>query len=123
MITVLATREGLVGKTTASGYVIDRLVPFVALPSRAALFRAVRIINPANGAACVAIVLDIGPWFIKDDAYVFQGERPKAESPAARSQRKSNGAGIDLSERVWATLGMTDNAPVSWEFIDPLKWP
>jgi hypothetical protein len=32
VITVKATREGLLGQKTASGYVIDTVVPFVALP-------------------------------------------------------------------------------------------
>jgi hypothetical protein len=33
-------------------------------------------------------------------------------------KRHTNGAGIDLGERVWDLLGMRDNAEVEWEFIE-----
>ena len=114
---VIATREGLAGQKTASGYVIEQHVPFVALPSGHALYRAVRVTNPANGKSVVALVLDVGPWNTGDDAYVFQGARPAAESGLSVSSRGTNKAGIDLGERVWRELGMTDNAEVEWEFI------
>ena len=114
---VKATREGLVGKPTASGYVIDRVVPYVALPSVTALGHAVRVTNPANGQSCIAIVLDVGPWNEHDDAYVFGGARPAAESGTDTRGRHTNGAGIDLGEKVWAELGMNDNTDVEWELI------
>jgi len=117
MITVKATREGLLGKTTASGYVIDRVVSFVALPSFNALGQFVRVTNPANGGYCIAQVLDVGPWNEHDDAYVFGGSRPAAESGYDSRGRKTNGAGIDLGEKVWAILGMVDNTNVEWELI------
>lgn len=118
MITVKATREGLPGGHTASGYVIDRIVPFVALPCRKALGRFVRVTNPANGRVTLAIVLDVGPWNVNDQAYVFGGARPLAEAGVDVSQNgKTNGAGIDLGEAVWAALGMVDNTHVSWEFV------
>jgi hypothetical protein len=117
MITVKATREGLIGGKTASGYLIDRVVPFVALPCVTALHRFVRITNPATGKSSIAIVLDVGPWNEHDDAYVFEGARPLAESGVDTRGRTTNGAGIDLSERVWQRLGMTDNSEVSWEFV------
>jgi hypothetical protein len=116
MITVKATREGLVGTRTASGYVVDRVVPFVALPSVNALFRFIRITNPANGRSTCAVVLDVGPWNEHDDDYVFGGFRPIAESGLDTRGRKTNHAGIDLGEHVWHALGLTDNAIVSWEF-------
>lgn len=116
-MTVKATREGLVGQRTASGYVIDKVVAFVALPSVNAIGRAIKITNPANSRACYAFVLDVGPWNEHDDAYVFGGQRPQAESGVDTSGRKTNGAGIDLGEKVWNTLGMTDNGPVDWEFL------
>jgi hypothetical protein len=118
MIRVKATREGLVGRPTASEYVIDRVVPFVALPSRRALQRFVRVRNPANGRSTLAIVLDVGPWNERDDAYVFGGQRPAAEGGIDTRGRPTNHAGIDLGERVWVRLGLTDNADVEWEFID-----
>ena len=114
MITVKATREGLIGKTTASGFTIDALTPFVALPSTKALRRFVRVHNGEK--SCLAIVLDVGPWNVNDDAYVFGGERPEAESGKDGYGRLTNGAGIDLGEAVWNSLGMTNNGPVSWEF-------
>ena len=114
---VKATREGLIGKPTASGYIIDRVVPYVALPSVTALGRAVRVTNPATGRSCIAIVLDVGPWNEHDDAYVFGGARPAAESGTDTRGRHTNGAGIDLGEKVWAELGMTDNTDVEWELV------
>lgn len=120
MIRVKATREGLVGGTTSSGYLIDDHVPFVALPSTKALRRAVRVTNPQNGKSVVALVLDVGPWNTQDHDYVFDGQRPKAESQLDEFGRQTNGAGIDLGEYVWKRLGMTDNSEVEWEFIDGL---
>ena len=114
---VKATREGLVGGTTASGYVVDTVVPFVALPSTRALHRVVRVTNPANGRAAIAIVLDVGPWNVHDDAYVFHGQRPQAESGTDTRGRQTNGAGIDLGERIWRVLGLTDNAAIEWTFV------
>lgn len=116
-MTVKSTREGLIGETTASGYVIDRVVPFVALPSRAALGRFVRVTNPANARSTFAIVLDIGPWNEDDDAYVLRGARPLAESGISMSGHGTNSAGIDLGDAVWTALGMTDNTDVEWSFI------
>ena len=114
---VLATREGLVGQLTASGYRIDRYVSFVALPAEKALHRFVRVSNPQNGTSAYAEVLDVGPWNTNDDAYVFGGQRPQAESGTDTRGRTTNGAGIDLGERVWNELHMIDNSDVSWEFI------
>lgn len=114
---VKATREGLVGKTTASGYVIEKFVPFVALPLHAALYRAVRVTNPLNGKSASAIVLDVGPWNTNDSIYVEGGARPAAESGFDQYGRTTNGAGIDLSECIWSALGMKDNGSVEWEFI------
>jgi len=119
MLTVRATREGLQGGITASGYRIDQVVPFVALPTVKALGRFVRVVNPANGRTTYAVVLDVGPWEEHDDAYVFGdgSVRPLAESGVDSRGRTTNGAGIDLGERVWHELGMTDNADVAWEFL------
>lgn len=117
MITVKATREGLVGEKTASGYRIDTVVPFVALPSVHALHRFVRLLNPANGKTAYAIALDVGPWNEQDDAYVFGHSRPAAESGKDSRGRVTNHAGIDLGEAVWAALEMKDNSEVAWEFL------
>lgn len=116
-MTVKATREGLVGHTTASGWIIDTQRFFVALPSRRALHKRVRITNPANGRSCEAEVLDVGPWNEHDDEYVFGGSRPEAEMGISVSGAGTNRAGIDLGEAVWQALGMEDNANVEWEFL------
>lgn len=117
MIKVKATRESLVGSKTASGYTIDTVVSFVALPSTKALGRFLRVTNPANGRSTYAMVLDVGPWNERDDNYVLGGARPAAESGTDTRGRKTNGAGIDLGEKVWHELGMTDNTDVEWEFL------
>jgi len=131
MITVKATREGLVakrtnnpdgtvtitGRPTSSGYLIDTVVPFVALPDGKALDRFVRVTNPANGRSAIAWVGETGPWNEHDDAYVFGGARPAAETGVDTRGRKTNGAGIDLSEKIYRQLGLIDNSPVEWEFV------
>jgi hypothetical protein len=115
---VKATREGLIGGKTASGWKINNDVPFVALPSVAALRQRVRVTNPANGRSIIALVLDVGPWNENDDAYVFGTARPQVEtSPTDTRGRKDNDAAIDLGERVWQALGMTDNTLVDWAFV------
>lgn len=123
MIRVKATREGLIGSTTASGYVIDSHVSFVALPSLLALHQFVRVSNPANGKTVLAQVLDIGPWNEHDDAYVVNGARPQAESGIDSRGRQTNGAGIDLGEWVWRALDMLDNSEVDWEFVSSALVP
>jgi hypothetical protein len=114
---VKATREGLAGHKTASGYVIDSVVPFVALPSVNALDKLVMLTNPANGKVAYAFVLDVGPFNEHDDAYVFHGDRPQAECGVSVSGAGTNKAGIDLGEKIWKQLGMTDNTPIDWKFV------
>ena len=118
---VKATREGLVGQRTASGYIVDLVVPFVALPAVKALGRFVWLKNPLNGRTCFAVVLDVGPWNDNDDAYVLGTARPQAESGKNSRGRTTNRAGIDLSERVWILLGMRDNTCVEWMFADGIR--
>ena len=119
MKTVKATREGLVGQKTSSGYIIDTVVPFVALPSVHALQKFVKITNLLTQKSCIAIVLDVGPFNTNDDAYVFgpDSARPAAESGLSVSGQGTNHAGIDLGEKVWSLLGMKDNTDVQWEFL------
>jgi len=115
-VRVKATREGLTGTRTATGWRINSDVPFVALPSDAARYRTVALRNPLTGQTTRAIVLDVGPWFTDDEAYVFGSARPKAERAVSLSRRVTNGAGIDLGERVWTALGLVDNTDVEWTF-------
>lgn len=125
------------GGKTATGYRVDPYVPFIALPSTAAVRLWVRLYNPLNQKVCRALVMDVGPWNEKDHRYVFQdltlkrlgipltipsdpvihyGIRPQAESGIDSFKRVTNGAGIDLGEYAWQALGMKDNSYVCWEF-------
>lgn len=122
---VKATREGLEGHCTSIDWPIDDHVSFVALPNTKALHRFIKIANPLNGKTTYAEVLDVGPWNI-DDPYVFiatlrplseQGIKTDGKNPPSRINGPTNGAGIDLGQRVWNALGMLDNGNVDWEFI------
>ncbi|TAL46520.1 MAG: hypothetical protein EPN91_00090 [Salinibacterium sp.] len=118
MPTVKATREGLLGSMMASHVRVDLQLPFVALPSVRALYRFVRVTNALTKESTMAIVLDVGPWNTHDDIYVFGDARPQAETGIDTRGRATNHAGIDLSETVWAALGMVDNTTVTWEFLN-----
>lgn len=117
---VFATREGLVGQKTSTGYRIDTATPFVALPSDAALRLWVIVTNPRTGKSMRALVLDVGPHYEHDHAYVFGDGtvRPRAESLGVDDYGRTvtNKAGIDLGERVWKELGMTDNDVLNWDW-------
>ncbi len=126
-MTVKATKEGLVGNKTASGYVVDPVVPYVALPNKKALGKFIKLINPLNGKAAYAVVLDIGPWNI-DDPYADPvinrnySLRPLAEQGVMTDGKKrieglTNGAGIDLGGKIWEQLDMKDNSNVDWEWM------
>lgn len=129
MIKVKATREGLVGKKTATGWIIDDEFPFVALPAHDALNHWVKVFNPLNGRMVCAQVRDVGPFNEHDNNYVFQlvtngtdgpqafEVRPQAESGISVSGHGTNKAGIDLGGYVWNALGMKDNTEVMWEFV------
>lgn len=117
MIRVKATREGLIGGKTATGYHVDTIVPYVALPSDAALRQIVIVRNPLNNKSVKALVLDVGPWNTHDNAYVFGDARPQSESGTDLFGRVTNKAGIDLGEAVWKALDMKDNGDVEWEFL------
>ncbi len=135
VVRLFATREGLVGRTTAGGHLIVPNDHFVALPSRKALNKTV--IVAYKGKSVTAPVLDIGPWN-RDEAWW--------ETGAARGQFQDlprfvpevwvafengyNGgrdaigrfvtfpAMIDLSDGVYADLGMTKadwvDATLTW---------
>jgi hypothetical protein len=122
-LNIKATREGLNGGETSSGYRIDKIVSFVALPAAQALHRFVCVTNCANQRSVLAQVLDVGPWNIADTNYVFGIARPAAESGVSVSGKGTNSAGIDLGEYVWRALGMTDNTTVDWEFVDEILPP
>lgn len=116
---VKATREGLVGRRTATNAIVDIMVPFVALPCVAALHQWIDVRSLVTGATCRAIVLDVGPWNTQDAAYVYGSARPQAENGIDKTGRVTNGAGIDLGEYVWQALQLRDNSLVEWEFCMP----
>ncbi len=139
---VFATREGLVGGTTANGHVIAPRDHFVALPSRRALAPrgssdySVKVCAP-TGRCAFAPVWDVGPWNTRDDYWnppsrrqewrdLPQG-RPQAQAAhdngynGGRDQydrRVSNPAGIDLGDGLfWDALGLRDNAWVTVDYL------
>jgi hypothetical protein len=118
-----ATREGLVGRTTASGHLITPDDHFVALPSRKALNKSV-IVSYRSKNVTVP-VLDIGPWNRDDpwwepaatrgqfaDLPRFVPEVWAAYENGYNGGRDANGrfvtfpAMIDLADGVYADLGM-----------------
>ncbi|MEU4390649.1 hypothetical protein [Kribbella sp. NPDC023855] len=138
---VFATREGLVGGTTANGHVIVSRDHFVALPSRRGL--------ASNGSGnysvkvCTASrcafepVWDVGPWNTKDDYWnpaavremwkdLPQG-RPEAQAAYQSGynggkdqfgRTVANPAGIDLADGTfWDALKLTDNAWVDVTYL------
>ncbi|MGW6281471.1 hypothetical protein [Kribbella sp. NPDC055071] len=138
---VFATREGLVGGTTANGHVIVSRDHFVALPSRRGL--------SGNGSGTYSVkvctasrcafepVWDVGPWNTKDDYWNPSATREmwkdlpqgKPEAQAAYQDgyngRKdqfgrtvANPAGIDLADGTfWDALGMSDNGFVDVTYL------
>jgi len=139
---VFATREGLVGGTTANGHVITDRDLFVALPSRRALAPrdtsdySVKVCAP-TGRCAFAPVWDVGPWNTHDDYWNPSnrrenwGDLPQGtpQAQAAKLQGHNGGkdqfgrvvrnpAGIDLADGLFRdALGMTDN---DWVAVDYL---
>jgi len=111
---VFATREGLIGGITSSRTIIRADSRFVALPHTRALGRLVEV--RYHERAVVVPVLDVGPWNI-DDAYWEHDERPASERGRGAYRTPVNHAGIDLSDAVFAELGLRDNDMVDWRFV------
>lgn len=142
---IFATREGLVGGTTANGHVIVTNDHFVALPSRRALStnygyqKQVRLTYA--GRVAIVPVWDVGPWNTHDDYWnppevreTFNDlPRGMPESEAAfttgyhggtdeRGRTVKNPAGIDLADGTfWIDLGMGNNDRIEVDFlwVDP----
>ncbi|RZS61393.1 SH3 domain-containing protein [Xylanimonas ulmi] len=138
---VYATREGLVGATTANGHVITPNDHFVALPSRRALSAdgsgaySVRVCAPSTGRCEYAPVWDVGPWNTQDDYWSatrhYAQDLPQG-TPAAQAAYTSgynggldawgrtvlNPAGVDLADGTFGDgLGLADNATVDVTFL------
>lgn len=136
--TIFATREGLVGGTTANGHVIVERDWFAALPSRRGLETTVKVCTAAPGSRCVFVpVWDVGPWNTKDDYWNADRQmwtdlpRGKPEAQAAVQDGYNGGrdefgrtvrnpAGIDLADGAfWDGLALRDNAWVEVTFVPP----
>jgi len=139
---VFATREGLVGGTTANGHVVTERDLFVALPSRRALAPrnssdyAVKVCAP-TGRCAFAPVWDVGPWNTRDDYWNASTKRQEwrdlprglPQAQAAKQDGHNGGkdqfgrtvlnpAGIDLADGLfWDALGLKDNAWVTVEYL------
>jgi hypothetical protein len=136
---IFATREGLVGRTTANGHVIVENDRFVALPSRRALNRTDSDsdlefeVELRNGEATSRLpVWDVGPWNTKDDwwnvaAFRQNGQDLARGTPMSQAAFQfgynggldlsgrvvKNPAGIDLADGAfWNDLGMKDNGTI-----------
>ncbi|MGH3769564.1 MAG: hypothetical protein ACRDTX_31200, partial [Pseudonocardiaceae bacterium] len=139
---VFATREGLVGATTANGHVIHERDHFVALPSRRGLGPrdsgdyTVKICA-ANGRCEWAPVWDVGPWNTTDDYWnVSDARQSWPDLPQGRPQAQAayedhyhdgldqfgrpvrNPAGIDLADGTfWDGLGLHSNSWVTVTYL------
>ncbi|MGV9457408.1 SH3 domain-containing protein, partial [Streptomyces sp. NPDC003635] len=136
-----ATREGLVGQTTANGHVIQPRDHFVALPSRRMLAtnggREYQVRLCYKGRCETAPVWDVGPWNTRDDYWNPSSQRemwrdlpqgtPEAQAAYLNGynggldefgRRAANPAGIDVADGTfWDGLGMTDNDWVDVTFM------
>lgn len=140
--TIYATREGLVGYTTANKHIIQAHDRFVALPSP-------RVLNADDqtyiyqvrltyaGRTVDAPVWDVGPWNISDDYWNPPGVRERWQDlpqgmPEAQAayQNKYNGGldqygrkvtaptAIDLADGTfWDDLGMTQSNWISVKYL------
>jgi hypothetical protein len=139
---VFATREGLVGGTTANGHVITERDQFVALPSRRGLSPrdssdySVKVCAP-NGRCAFAPVWDVGPWNTRDDYWNPAPTRqewhdlpqglPQAQAAYQNDYNGGkdqfdrevlNAAGIDLADGLfWDALELNDNAWVTVDYL------
>jgi hypothetical protein len=135
---IFATREGLVGYTTANGHVIKPRDRFVALPSWSVLSPKgtdkFRVRLTYQGRTVVAPVWDVGPWNTKDDYWSPNRRygdlpigRPMAEAAFydgynggrdERGRRIRHPNGIDIADGTfWDDLGMTRNDWVEVTFL------
>jgi hypothetical protein len=136
-VRLFATREGLVGRTTASGHVIQPDDKFVALPSRRALGKTVVV--KYRDKTITTTVKDVGPWN-RDDAWwepgAARGQFPDLprfvpQAWAAYEQGHNNGrdatgrfvtfpAMIDLADGTYAELGLpyADWVDVTLTWVD-----
>jgi hypothetical protein len=135
---VYATREGLVGGTTANGHVIQSNDHFVALPSRRGLSPngssqySVKVCGPARCET--APVWDVGPWNTHDDYWNTNREQwgdlarglPEAQAAYQNGynggrdefgRQVANPAGIDLADGTFYNIGLNNNGWVTVTYL------
>ena len=135
---VYATREGLVGGTTANGHVIQPSDHFVALPSGTALSPkgsgtySVQVCGPARCET--APVWDVGPWNTRDNYWDANRNEftdlpqglPEAQAAYQSGyngghdqfgRSVSNPAGIDLADGTFYNVGLNDNGWVTVTYL------
>ena len=102
---VYATREGLVGGTTANGHVIKERDHFVALPSTKVLCSKngyeYQVKLEHNGYMEIAPVWDIGPWNIHDNYWDPEEDRLIYQYLKAGGQHGGLGQGLPESQAAY----------------------
>lgn len=93
---------------------IDHSKPSVSLPAPVPRGTRVRVFGPKGSA--VGYVTDKGPWYDGSaarpaDEYWKNNRRPRAET-----DKRTNGAGIDLNPKMAELVGISGKGRVSWEF-------
>ncbi|OIO26690.1 hypothetical protein AUJ14_01315 [Candidatus Micrarchaeota archaeon CG1_02_55_22] len=111
-------------QTMASGIYSTARTYYAALPTRRALNRNIQVRGP-NGKVLTLPVLDVGPFCVRDESYVFGSARPLAEIyrgqivPVAGCNRKyrATGAGLDVSCQAARELGISGKGYADWRFV------
>ena len=102
---IYATREGLVGGTTANGHVIKERDHFVALPSTRVLCSKggyeFQVKLEHNGYTEIAPVWDIGPWNIHDNYWDTEEQRLIYEYLKDGGQHGGLGQGLPESQAAY----------------------
>jgi len=102
---IYATREGLVGGTTANGHVIKERDHFVALPSARVLCSKngyeYQVKLEHNGYTETAPVWDIGPWNIHDNYWDPEEDRSIYQYLKAGGQHGGLGRGLPESQAAY----------------------
>jgi len=138
---VYATREGLVGHTTANGHVVTAADHFVSLPSTRTLSGkgettySVRVCAVANHRCVYEPVWDVGPWNTRDQYWARKrGDWPDLPRGVPQAQAAyqdgyhggtdqfgrtvANPAGIDLADgAIRDGLGFDSSAWVNVTFL------
>jgi len=119
---VVASREGLVGGTTACGHTIAINDHFVALPSTGLCNTSVFLRN--GNRTETTTVRDVGPWYPHsaattgnpcvggNDPYWNTGGIPRVLGQSC----DANNAAIDLGDGTFASLGLSGTGTILWRF-------